>query len=241
MITRSGLATIALALLALAISDARLLACQSTAAGQPGLVTANRRADFQTNANFDSAQALLQSVRAASFPELSHTVIIRVREFHSSGDYFRTRFSVARYASLRKMRFYLEVNLRVFELGAPAEAVRAIIAHELEHVLYLSRRSRLSMLSLARLASAKYTTRFERGADLGAIGRGYGSGLIVYRQWLYQHIPPGALAAKRRDYFSPEEISAIQSIIQKHPETLSYWSRHVPLSIEDIHKQAPSR
>jgi hypothetical protein len=186
----------------------------------------------------DRAEAVLQSVRAAAFPELSHTVI-RVREFHSSGDYFRTRFSVARYASLRKMRFYLEVNPRVFELGAPAEAVRAIIAHELEHVLYLSRRNRISMLSLARLASAKYTTRFERGADLGAIGRGYGSGLIVYRQWLYQHIPPGALAAKRRDYFSPEEISAIQSIIQKHPETLSYWSKHVPLSIEDINKQAP--
>ena len=135
------------------------------------------------------------------------------------------------------MRFYVEVNPRVFDQGAPEEGLRAIIAHELEHVFYFSKRSRVRTLSVAGLASRGFTARFERRADLGALGRGYGSGLIVYRQWLYQHIPDSALTEKRRDYFSPEEIDAIKSIIQKRPETLRYWLEHVPLRIEDINKQ----
>ena len=236
------LATIGLVLAAWVISDSRPLFCQSAVSlsqVRPLAEVAVPRADGQASAGVNRVEALLQGVRAASFPELSHTDI-RVREFYSQSDYFLTRFSLARYASLQKMRFYLEVNPRVFELGAPEEGIRAIIAHELEHVLYISRRSRIGMLSLVRLASGDYTARFERKADLGAIGLGYGSGLILYRQWLYQNIPADAVRKKRRDYFSPEEIAEIQSIIQKRPETLLYWLRHVPLSIEDINKQGIS-
>src|SRR2546426_670650 len=219
------LATIGLVLAGWVISDSRPLFWQSAASLPQGNLLAEvavPRADGQANASINRVEALLQGVRAASFPELSHTDI-QVRQFHSTSDYFRTRFSLARYASLQKMRFYLEVNPRVFELGAPEEGVRAIIVHELEHVLYISGRSRIGMLSLVRLASGDYTARFERKADLGAIGLGYGSGLILYRQWLYQNIPADAVRKKRRDYFSPEEIALIQSIIQKFPETLLYW------------------
>jgi hypothetical protein len=233
------LATIGLMLAAWVISDSRPLVCQSAVSlpqDRPLVEVAVPRADGQASAGVNRVEALLQGVRTASFPELSHTDI-RVRQFHSKSDYFRTRFSLARYASLQKMHFYLEVNPGVFELGAPEEGIRAIIAHELEHVLYISRRSRIGMLSLVRLASGDYTARFERRADLGAIGLGYGSGLILYRQWLYQNIPAEAVRKKRRDYFSPEEIAEIQSIIQKRPKTLWYWLKHVPLSIEDINKQ----
>jgi len=236
------LATIGLVLVAWVTSDSRPLFCQSAVSlpqVRPLAQVAVPRADGQASAGVNRVEALLRGVRTASFPELSHTDI-RVRQFHSQSDYFRTRFSLARYASLQRMRFYLEVNPRVFELGSPEEGIRAIIAHELEHVLYISRRSRIGMVSLARLASGDYTARFERKADLGAIGLGYGSGLILYRQWLYQNIPADAVRKKRRDYFSPEEIALIQSIIQKRPQTLLYWLRHVPLSIEDINKQGIS-
>jgi hypothetical protein len=190
------------------------------------------------NSAVNRTQALLQGVRTASYPDLTR-VDIRVRTFQSNSDYFRTRFDISRYLSLRRMRFYVEVNPLVFDRGAPEQGVRAIIAHELEHVLYFSKRPRIRMLSIAGLASSDFTARFERRADLRAIGRGYGSGLILYRQWLYGNITDSALKEKRRDYFSPEEIAAIQLIIQKRPEALRGWLRHVPLNIEDIKKQSP--
>ena len=186
------------------------------------------------------AAALLQDVRSASFPELAH-VDIQVRPFKSDGDYFRTRFSLSRYPSLRKMRFYIEVNPRVFERGAPEAGVRAIMAHELEHVFYLSRRKRIGLLSLARLASGNYTIRFERSADLGAIARGYGAGLSQYRAWLYKNVPAPALKEKRRDYFSPEEIAAIESVLKEQPNALRYWQKHIPGSLAGIQKGVPAK
>jgi hypothetical protein len=180
------------------------------------------------------AEGLLQGVRK-SYPELSGKDI-RVHSFHSSSDYLRTRFSVRHYLTFQRMQFSLEINPLVFELGAPDEALQAIIAHELEHVLYLSRRNRIRMLSLVRLARPSFTMRFERKADLGAIGRGYGSGLILYRKWLYKNIPRDALAEKYRDYFSPEEISAIQLILRDRPEMLAYWLKHVPRNLREIRR-----
>jgi len=202
------------------VSPASVLSVQATAQDRA------RRAIEQT-------EVLLQSVRESSYSELAG-IDIQVRSFHSASDYFRTRFSVRSYLTFRRMQFFLEINPLLFALGAPDEAVRAIIAHELEHVLYLSRRSRTRMLSLARLAAPDFTARFERRADLGAIGRGYGPGLIEYRRWLYKNIPPGAVPEKRRDYFSPEEISAIQTILKDRPEKLAYWLKHVPRNLEDI-------
>ncbi len=190
----------------------------------------------QPDSAVNRTRNILKIVRATSFPELSN-VEIGVRTFRSSSNYFRTRFSISRYLTFRKMRLYIEVNPRVFELGVPEEGVPAIIAHELEHVLYLSKRNRVELLSLARLASANYAARFERGADLRAIARGYGPGLILYRQWLYKNVDARTLKEKQKDYFSPDEIEAIQSIIQKQPHTLDYWLRHVPLSMEGIKKQ----
>ncbi len=189
-----------------------------------------RRAIHQT-------EVLLQNVRETSYAELCGTEI-GVRTFHSSSDYFRTRVSLSHYLTFRKMQFFLEINPLVFELKAPDDAVKAIIAHELEHILYLSQRNRIKMFSLMRLAAPGFTVRFERRADLGAIGRGYGPGLIVYRQWLYQNIPRGVLAEKRRDYFSPEEISAIQLILRDRPQKLAYWLKHVPRNLEDIRRSA---
>ncbi len=37
-------------------------------------------------------------------------------------------------------------------------------------------------------------------------------GLKEYRQWLYQHVPAKALAEKKRDYLTPEEIDALKSL-----------------------------
>lgn len=181
----------------------------------------------------DRASLLLNEIKAASYPEL-RGADIQVKFFESRSDYFRARFAVPQFLTGRKMRYIVFVNANVFTLQAPDEGVRAILAHELAHVLYFRRRNRLRLFGLVRLASKGFTSRFERWADLQALARGYGEGLKEYRKWLYQNIPAKNLREKKRDYFSPEEIDAIVSSAQRQPELLTYWLEHVPGNLKEI-------
>ncbi|MFN7947694.1 MAG: hypothetical protein U0Z53_20255 [Blastocatellia bacterium] len=186
----------------------------------------------------ERTQQLIDEIRTASFPELKD-VIIRVELLRSDSDYFRTRFAIPQFLSGR-MIYLLRVRPDVFALAAPEAGIRAIIAHELSHILWFRRRNRLQLLGLMRLASADFTARFERWTDLQAIARGYGDGLKEYRMWLYQHISPQKLREKQRNYFSPVEIEAIQARTRNHPELFAAWFRKVPLSLSQILSQRPS-
>jgi hypothetical protein len=187
----------------------------------------------QASARIGAASAALQKVRGTSFPELEH-VDLRVRTFRSPSDYFRTRFSVSRFLLLMRMRYFVDVNPALFQEQAPPDGVCAILAHELAHVGSLSRGNRIGRFGLVRLLSKRQTTKFERRADLEAIHRGYGEGLKTYRIWVYMHIPPSKLEEKRRNYFSPEEIAAIEKKLLERPELFVYWSKHVPLNFQAI-------
>jgi len=175
---------------------------------------------------------LAREIIAASYPLLKGTDI-RIEPFNSKSDYFKARFGYPQYFFTR-MRYLLFVNPRVFELHAPDAGVRAIIAHELAHALYFKLRNRVQLLGLVRLTSKQFTAEFERWADLKAISLGYGEGLKEYRRWLYTNVPASSLAEKRRNYFSPEEIDAIEQAIHTQPELLDYWLAHVPLSLGQI-------
>ena len=179
---------------------------------------------------------LLQSLRSASFPELSH-IDLRTRTFHSQSDYLRTRFSIPRFFLPVRMRYYIDLNPALFaQQQAPPDGLCGIVAHELAHVVVLSRGNRIRRLGLIRLLSRRQTVSFERGADLDAIHRGYGDGLKSYRSWVYSHIPSRKLEEKLRNYFSPEEIATIQKRLQEEPDLFVYWRRHVPTNLEEIQR-----
>ncbi|HZS07603.1 MAG TPA: hypothetical protein VFD58_22400 [Blastocatellia bacterium] len=184
----------------------------------------------------ERTRSLVEEIRAASFPELKDASI-KVELLDSEADYFRTRFSIPHFLAGRRMRYLIKVNPAVFSLAAPEAGVRAIIAHELGHIVWFRQRNRLELLGLIRLTSKKYTARFERWTDLQAIARGYGEGLKEYRRWLYRHVPPQKLGEKRRNYFSPEEIDAILARIRQQPELLKRWLKKVPLDIQSISGQ----
>ena len=176
---------------------------------------------------------MLQDIRGTSYPELAH-VDLRVRNFRSQSDYFRTRFSLSRFLLLMRMRYFVDVNPALFQKQAPSDGVCAILAHELVHVVSLSRGNRIRRFGLVRLLSKGQTTKFERRADLEAIHRGYGDGLKNYRTWVYIHIPPSKLQEKQRNYFSPQEIAAIEKKLLKQPDLFAYWSVHVPMNLQAI-------
>lgn len=195
-------------------------------------------ADNTPDRTIERTQQLIEEIRTASFPELKD-VVIKVELLRSDSDYFRTRFVIRQFPGGR-MIYLLRVRPDVFALAAPEAGIRAIIAHELSHILWFRRRNRLQLLGLIRLASADFTARFERRTDLQAIARGYGDGLKEYRTWLYQHIPPRKLKEKQRNYFSPAEIEAIQARTRNHPELFVVWFRKVPLNLSQILSQPPS-
>lgn len=167
----------------------------------------------QTNAAISTVSTVILEVRRTSFPELAH-VDFRVRTFRSHADYLRTRFSLSRFLLLMPMRYFADVNPALFQEQAPSDGVCAIVAHELAHIVSLSRGNRIRRFGLVRLLSKRQTAKFERRTDLEAINRGYGDGLRTYRKWVYAHIPPHKLPEKRRNYFSPEEIGALQILLE---------------------------
>jgi hypothetical protein len=180
-------------------------------------------------------RVIVDDVIRTSYPELAN-VDIRIVEFRNSGDYFRTQFAIRQFTTGRRMQYLIKVNPDVFSRNCPESAIRAIIAHEIGHVLFFSQRNRLRLLGLVRLESKSYTTEFERWTDLQAISRGYTEGLKEYRHWLYVSIPAKNLAEKRRDYFSPEEIDAITQRLKVNPELMKYWLTHVPRNLKEIER-----
>jgi hypothetical protein len=176
---------------------------------------------------------LVDEVIAVSYPKLS-AIPIRIEVLKSDADYFRTRFRISSFFLGRSMVYVLKVNPKLFQLDAPAPGIRAIIAHELAHIAYYHNRNRVRLLGLVRLVSKGFTAKWERWTDLQAISRGYGPGLMEYRAWLYRNVPARNLAEKKRDYFSPEEIAAIETALKTRPALLEYWLNHVPRNLNQI-------
>lgn len=181
----------------------------------------------------EKTENLVAEIIQKSYPELN-TAPIKVRLFESDSNYFKSGFSIGRYLICQKMRYLIYVNPQVFARTAPDTGIRAIIAHELAHILYYRRKNRLELLGLVSLTDRSFTAGFERRADLEAIRRGYGSGLQDYRRWLYRNIPANKLKAKQRDYFSPDEIDRILRISEKKPEMFDVWKKDIPRNIGEI-------
>jgi hypothetical protein len=205
-----------------------------------GLTSHHQAGEEPSASMFQSASErtglLIGKILTSSYPELE-TTQIQARPFKSSADFFRTRPRIPDFFVKKNLRYVVLVNPRAYELKVPEDGVEAIIAHELSHIAYLKKRNRLRLLSMVRLLSESFAANFERRTDLEAISRGYGEGLRVYRNWLYQHIPQKSLAEKRRDYLSSEEIDAILLRIRRCPQLLDSWLKKPPRNLQEVHRQ----
>jgi integrase len=148
--------------------------------------------------------------------------------------YLEGRFTLVSFLFARHLRYLVLFNPEAAARQVPADALEAIMAHELAHIEYYDRRRRIALLGLIRLVRASFTVRFERGADLRAIALGYGPGLESYRRWLYRNIPASRIAQKKRDYFSPEEIEAILRAARDNPQMMDVFTACVPRSLAEI-------
>lgn len=152
--------------------------------------------------------------------------------------YLKSRFTFTSFFFSPALRYQIRVNPKALDLQVPPEALRAIMSHELAHVEYYHQRHRLALFGLIRLVSSRFTVQFERGADLEAIALGYGPGLAAYRRWLYANIPSARIAAKKRDYFTPEEIEAIVKAARENPGILEVYRHCIPHNLAAVESEA---
>ncbi len=185
----------------------------------------------------EKTRSIALEIARKSYPEIKLKKI-RVKIFESENAFFKAQFSITRFMTFQRMRYTIYVNPQVFEKSAPSSGIHAIIAHELAHVSYYVRKNRFELLGLASLLSKEFTIDFERKADIEAIARGYGEGLIEYRKWLYGNIPDAKVDSKTRTYFSPEELKVMLEIIKAKPSVISTWRKRSPKNLEEIKKSA---
>lgn len=183
----------------------------------------------------ERTQKMLNEIVERSFPELDAKKI-RIKTFESHSTYFKTQFSISRFLTFRELRTTIFVNPLVFESNAHEEGIRAILAHELGHALYFKEKNRFELLGLVSLVNGGFTAKFERRTDLIAIERGYGDGLIKYREWLYENVPPNNMAEKRRNYFTPEEIRLLMQATEKNPKLFEKLKKKVPRNLNEVEK-----
>jgi hypothetical protein len=134
------------------------------------------------------------------------------------------------------MQTTIFVNPSVYLRKAPEEGIRAILAHELAHALYYKSGNRFRLLGLAALVNGGSTAKFERRADLVAIEKGYGAGLIKYREWLYENISDKQIIVKKRNYFTPEELKILIEVYEKNPSVMSRLKKDVPRNLAEVKK-----
>ena len=188
-----------------------------------------------TESVVEKTKKIVDEIIEKSYPELDAKKI-SVKTFKSSSTFFKAQFSLSRFLTFRGMRTTIFVNPLVFERNAPEEGVRSILAHELGHALYYRERKRLQLIGLVGLIDGGFNAKFERRTDLIAIERGYGEGLIAYREWLYQNVSAKSLPAKKRDYYTPEEIRLLIAELDKNPKNFEKLKKTVPRNLNEVEK-----
>lgn len=158
--------------------------------------------------DYRAVASLLVQVREASFPELAGEDIV-LNELRSGSDFFTSGTELRTILNARRRRAYIiYVNPGLFPEPPPPVAIRAVLEHELSHIMDYGRRAAPGLAWFTFHYLTRNDAAYERATDLGALGRGYGCGLMAYREWLYRRVSPGTVAAKRRAYMTPEEIRA---------------------------------
>lgn len=186
-----------------------------------------------TESVVEKTKKIVDDIIEKSYPELDAKKI-SVKTFKSPSVFFKAQFSLSRFLTFRGMRTTIFVNPFIFERNAPEEGIQAILAHELGHALYYRERKHIQLIGLVSLIDGGFTAKFERRTDLIAIERGYGEGLIKYREWLYENVPPNNLAEKRRNYFTPEEIRLLMQANEKNPTLFAKLKKKVPRNLKEV-------
>lgn len=147
----------------------------------------------------------LERVQRHLFPGLEGVPVELHRDLTSDQDFFTAAPDLTT-LDQRPRTYRVRTNVDIDALGVPRDAIVAILAHELKHVLDYTAMTDVEVVDFGLWYAEGDIAEYERATDLGSLERGCGEGLIAYRQWLYGVVDPETLEQKQRDYMTPEEI-----------------------------------
>lgn len=151
---------------------------------------------------------ITQRLVAQSFPELQGKSIAH-HTFQSADVFFESNLDVSTLMPWHSgpVQYLVNYNPDLFAKGCPPEAIAGILAHELSHTVDYVNGGIPALLEVVNaLRLPQSNQRYEHRTDLRAIFRGYGPGLIAYREWIYGQLTPQDLRQKRATYYTPDEI-----------------------------------
>lgn len=182
---------------------------------------------------------IVEKLLEESFPELADKSF-ELEFFKSRDVFFHSEPDVGSVLNpFRPTSYQLGVNRAVYSKELPSKAAKAIMAHELSHTLEYVNRGVLGMLdAFVGRFYMPHLIHNERQTDMEAISRGFADGLSDYREWIYPHLTPEDEVKKRKIYFSPEEISAIEDIRTTKPQLFERFRKKPPKNLEEIQKAA---
>lgn len=156
----------------------------------------------------DDLQGLFDRVRADVYPELAD-YSLELSPFDSEGDFFQASVKLTTAWKSGHNRVYLlKYNRALFGDPPSRAAVRAILVHEMKHILDYTKKSSVALAAFGIGYEFSNNRDYERATDEYALARGYGLGLKAYRLWLYDHVDAETEREKRATYYTPEEIDA---------------------------------
>ncbi|MBF2054173.1 MAG: hypothetical protein IGS03_12045 [Candidatus Sericytochromatia bacterium] len=176
-------------------------------------------------------EQILQELVQSAFPELVKEKLV-LQPLQSRDVFFQSNFKPLSVLS-QKPVYVIQVNPALFERQLPLPAARAILAHELAHTLDYHRHG-LGGLAKVGWQVLFHNQHYEYRTDLQAIARGFGEGLIAYREWVYQQIPAADLAKKQKTYYQPAQIRQLMHLWEQAQaagqakSTLQNWLKAPP-------------
>ena len=187
-------------------------------------------------------ELLLSEVRDGFFPELAGLPLKTGTLPSSPGDrpnfFFQSNFDAGQGAA-GTLALNIEINERIFDDTPSTLALRAVLAHELAHSLdyqqrYAADGARGLVALLPMLFWDPVQEEVERRADIVAVARGFGAGLLSYRVWLYARIDAEAQRDKRRVYYAPLELALLTTLLTRCPQVSADAIAHPPRSAREI-------
>lgn len=159
------------------------------------------------NYSMDVLNTQLAELLATNPFKSLNDIDLRIKSLKSNAYFLAT--GVKGYLRRIPFRTYiLKVNEDLFKCAPTEKAMKAILAHELTHILDYTTGNRFNMLSFG----LKYITngpKVEKGTDLRVLRLGYTNGIKEYRNWVYSKLTPRQLKIKRKRYITPEEVDGL--------------------------------
>lgn len=114
-----------------------------------------------------------------------------------------------------KRTYVMYANPRLFDrsFGPSANALDAIITHELNHILDYTHMNTVQLAEFGAQYALNYTflVAYEHETDHRVLQLGKGAALAAYRSWIYSVLDARERATKKVEYYTPAEIAVWSS------------------------------